>query len=266
MRLNKKLAALTMSVVMVASNTAPVTVFASGIQTEVQEAGIVGATEWTLAGEPEFIGDDATKTVKVKYTLTNNETGEPKEFEEEAAIIKTTPATYQNGTMVDAKVTIQGQDYVGTIEFNDKLTSKNWKKDISVVTKAATCEETGLKNIVDYLLVPGAELNADNTANEADIIEMNIKEQDVEIPALGHDFGEAVIQRSAQRSAPSAEKKRRLRRQRPSRQMSLIRRQPRLLLLRTLHMSLSRTAMRKWRWQLMILMQIRFRAMRASSS
>ena len=84
MRLNKKLAALTMSVVMVASNTAPVTVFASGIQTEVQEAGIVGATEWTLAGEPEFIGDDATKTVKVKYTLTNNETGEPKEFEEEA--------------------------------------------------------------------------------------------------------------------------------------------------------------------------------------
>ena len=159
MRLNKKLAALTMSVVMVASNTAPVTVFASGIQTEVQEAGIVGATEWTLAGEPEFIGDDATKTVKVKYTLTNNETGEPKEFEEEAAIIKTTPATYQNGTMVDAKVTIQGQDYVGTIEFNDKLTSKNWKKDISVVTKAATCEETGLKNIVDYLLVPGAELN-----------------------------------------------------------------------------------------------------------
>ena len=194
MRLNKKLAALTMSVVMVASNTAPVTVFASGIQTEVQEAGIVGATEWTMVEEkPEFVGDDATKTVKVKYTLTNNETGEPKEFEEEAAIIKTTPATYQNGTMVDAKVTIQGQDYVGTIEFNDKLTSKNWKKDISVVTKAATCEETGLKNIVDYLLVPGAELNADNTANEADIIEMNIKEQDVEIPALGHDFGEAVI-------------------------------------------------------------------------
>ena len=193
MRLNKKLAALTMSVVMVASNTAPVTVFASGIQTEVQEVGIVGATEWTLAGEPAFEGNDATKTVKVKYTLTNNETGESKEFEEEAAIIKTTPATYQNGTMVDAKVTIQGQDYVGTIEFNDKLTSKNWKKDISVVTKAATCEETGRKNIVDYLLVPGAELNADNTANEADIIEMNIKEQDVEIPALGHDFGEAVI-------------------------------------------------------------------------
>ena len=95
--------------------------------------------------------------------------------------------------MVDAKVTIQGQDYVGTIEFNDKLTSTNWKKDISVVTKAATCEETGRKNIVDYLLVPGAELNADNTANEADIIEMNIKERNVEIPALGHDFGEAVI-------------------------------------------------------------------------
>ena len=192
MRLNKKLAALTMSVVMVASNTAPVTVFASGIQTEVQEAGIVGATEWTLAGEPEFIGDDATKTVKVKYTLTDEE-GKPQEFEEVAAIIKTTPATYQNGTMVDAKVTILGKDYVGRIEFNDKLTSKNWKEDISVVTKAATCEETGLKNIVDYLLVPGAELNADNTANEADIIEMNIKEQDVEIPALGHDFGEAVI-------------------------------------------------------------------------
>lgn len=193
MRLNKKLAALTVSVVMVASNTAPVTVFASGIQTEVQEAGIVGATEWTLQGEPVFIGDDATKTVKVKYTLENNETGETQDFEENAAIIKKTDATYKNGTMVDAKVTIQGQDYVGTIEFNDKLTSKNWKKGISVVTKAATCEETGLKNIVDYLLVPGAELNADNTAKEEDVIEMEIVETDVEIPALGHEFGEAVI-------------------------------------------------------------------------
>ena len=53
--------------------------------------------------------------------------------------------------------------------------------------------QTTQRTIVDYLLVPGAELNADNTANEADIIKMDIKDQDVEIPALGHDFGEAVI-------------------------------------------------------------------------
>ena len=194
MRLNKKLAALTMSVVMVASNTAPVTVFASGIQTEVQDPCPAG---WTILGERKgrFFGKSDSYAVyhspgRDYYGIISHCTisGVTNDIWWPAAGMRSL-----NGTMVDAKVTIQGQDYVGTIEFNDKLTSTNWKKDISVVTKAATCEETGRKNIVDYLLVPGAELNADNTANEADIIKMDIKDQDVEIPALGHDFGEAVI-------------------------------------------------------------------------
>ena len=198
-----KLAAVVLSAIM-AAGTMPATAFAEDfdvaevyVETEALEEAVAPRAEAevedqykTLQADPEFSRGADTGKVYAEYTLVSDN-GETKEFKEEATITKTTPATYQSGTIIDATIKILGKEYSTKIVLDDKVKSDNVFKDVIVITKAAKCEEDGEGYKVTYTLVPGATLNADNTANEKDIIEES-EHTPITIAAFGHDFEEKV--------------------------------------------------------------------------